>query len=297
MSNNIFTENEKLRGFLELQNHIMDYEKNNKKFFIGRLSGNETSLAGKILSKRELSPILFDNMLNVAGIRFNNHDDIKKYVYEYNDAISKSTLLGVWDGQMYKQAEEYYHFINKLYPNIKQICAHSLEPYYFMDHKDYKFDELFKNKKILIISSHNNTIKNQLPNIDKLFTKNIFHKEVTFKIYKPPQQNAGNNDNNSWIFHCEKMKEDLQNIKNEFDFDIALVSAGGFGMIITNFIFNKLDASVIYVGGSLQLFFGINGRRWINNKVIIDNQNKYWTNVLREDMPCNPLICENSCYW
>jgi hypothetical protein len=198
---------------------------------------------------------------------------------------------------MYKQAEEYYHFINKLYPNIKQICAHSLEPYYFMDHKDYKFDELFKNKKILIISSHNNTIKNQLPNIDKLFTKNIFHKEVTFKIYKPPQQNAGNNDNNSWIFHCDKMKEDLQNIKNEFDFDIALVSAGGFGMIITNFIFNKLDASVIYVGGSLQLFFGINGRRWINNKVIIDNQNKYWTNVLREDMPCNPLICENSCYW
>jgi len=297
MSNNNFTENEKLRGFLELQNHIMEYEKNNKKFFIGRLSGNETSLAGKILSKHELSPILFDNMLNVAGIRFNNHDDIKKYVYEYNDAISKSTLLGVWDGQMYKQAEEYYHFINKLYPNIKQICAHSLEPYYFMDHKDYKFDELFKNKKILIISSHNNTIKNQLPNIDKLFTKNIFHKEVTFKIYKPPQQNAGNNDNKSWIFHCDKMKEDLQNIKNEFDFDIALVSAGGFGMIITNFIFNKLDASVIYVGGSLQLFFGINGRRWINNKVIIDNQNKYWTNVLREDMPCNPLICENSCYW
>jgi len=297
MSNNNFTENEKLNGFLELQNHIMEYEKNNKKFFIGRLSGNETSLVGKILSKRELSSILFDNMLNVAGIRFNNQDDIKKYVYEYNDAISKSTLLGVWDGQMYKQAEEYYHFINKLYPNIKQICAHSLEPYYFMDHKDYKFDELFKNKKILIISSHNNTIKNQLPNIDKLFTKKIFHKEVTFKIYKPPQQNAGNNDNNSWIFHCEKMKEDLQNIKNEFDFDIALVSAGGFGMIITNFIFNKLDASVIYVGGSLQLFFGINGRRWINNKVIIDNQNKYWTNVLREDMPCNPLICENSCYW
>lgn len=297
MSKNTFTEKEKLCGFLELQNHIIEYDKNNKKFFVGRLSGNETSLVGKFLSKQIISPLLVNNMLNGAGIKFNNLDDIKNYVFEYNDAISKSTLLGVWDAQMYSQAEEYYNFINKAYPHIKQICAHSLEPYYFMDHEDYKFDDLFKNKKILIISSHNNTIQNQLKNIDKLFTKNIFHKDVTFKIYKPPQQNAGNNDNNSWSFHCNKMKEDLQNIKNEFNFDIALVSAGGFGMIITNFIFNKLDASVIYVGGSLQLFFGINGGRWIDNKVIIDSQNKYWTSVLMEDRPCNTLLCENSCYW
>lgn len=297
MSKNNFTEKQKLDGFLELQNHIIEYEKNNKKFFIGRLSGNETTFVGKYLLKQVISPLLVNNMLYGAGIKFNNQDDVEKYVFEYNDAISKSTLLGVWDAQMYSQAEEYYNFINKVYPHIKQICAHSLEPFYFMNHKDYMYDELFKNKKILIISSHNNTIQNQLKNIDKLFPKNIFHKDVIFKIYKPPQQNAGNNDNNSWLFHCNKMKEDLQNIKAIFDFDIALVGAGGFGMIICNFLFNKLDTNVIYVGGSLQLFFGINGKRWINNKVIVDNQNNYWTSVLMEDRPINPLLCEDSCYW
>ena len=298
MSKTSFSEHSKLTSFLELQKHILEYENSEKKYFIGRLSGNEPSLAGKVLSNKDIPQYLINNMLYVAGIKFNNIEDIKKYVREYNNAISKSTLLGVWDSQMYIQAEDYYIFIDKMYPNIKRICSHSLEPYYFMNDSGYKFDELFNNKKILIISSHKKTVENQLNNVDKLFSKNIFGNDVQFKVYKPPQQNAGNNDNNPWSFHYEELKENLKNIKlNEFNFDVALVSAGGFGMLISNYIFDKLDSSVIYIGGPLQLFFGINGSRWENNKTIADSQNKYWTNVLLEDMPKNPSLCENSCYW
>jgi hypothetical protein len=167
-----------------------------------------------------------------------------------------------------------------------------------MSDPEYKFNELLNGKKILIISSHIKTVENQLINIDKLFPKKIFGNNVQFKVYKPPQQNAGNDDSNSWGFHLDKMKENLENIKlNEFNFDLALVSAGGFGMLISNYIFDKLDSSVIYVGGPLQLFFGINGSRWENNKIINDSKNKYWTNVLHEDRPKNPSLCENSCYW
>ena len=94
------------------------------------------------------------------------------------------------------------------------------------------------------------------------------------------------------------MKQDLDKIKNEkFNFDIAFVSAGGFGMIISEYIFSELNSSVIYIGGPLQLFFGINGGRWNNNEIIKDAQNKYWTTVLEEDKPNNPLLCENSSYW
>jgi hypothetical protein len=298
MSKCPFSENEKLTSFLELQRHVLEYENLGKKYFIGRLSGNETSLVGKALCGKVIPQYLINDMLHGAGIKFNTTDDIKKYVIEYNNAISKSTLLCVWDSQMYIQAEDYYIFIDKIYPNIKKICAHSLEPYYFMCDPEYKFNELLNGKKILIISSHIKTIENQLINIDKLFPKKIFGNNVQFNVYKPPQQNAGNDDSNSWGFHLDKMKENLENIKlNEFNFDLALVSAGGFGMLISNYIFDKLDSSVIYVGGPLQLFFGINGSRWENNKIINDSKNKYWTNVLNEDMPKNPSLCENSCYW
>jgi hypothetical protein len=95
--------------------------------------------------------------------------------------------------------------------------------------------------------------------------------------------NGGSHDDNSWKFHFEKMKEDIQKLS----FDIALVSCGGFGMIISDYIFS-LGANVIYVGGALQLFFGINGSRWNKQNFI---------NPFEDDKPKNPKLCENGCYW
>ena len=63
-------------------------------------------------------------------------------------------------------------------------------------------------------------------------------------------------------------------VDKTFDFDIAMVSCGGFGMILSDYIFSQLGKSVIYVGGCLQLFFGINGNRWKNHDKISKMINK-----------------------
>jgi hypothetical protein len=236
-------------------------------------------------------------MLYAAGIKFNNINEVLKYTDIYNNSVKATTLLGVWDSDMYTVAKEHLNYLLQVYPDIKQIAAYALEPYYYMNSNKYKFNELFKNKKVLIISSHEKTVENQIVNLDKVHKKEIFDKTTIFKVYKPVQQNAGSNDEHSWLFHFNKMKGDIKKIKEDFDFDIALVSAGGFGMILSEFIYSELNSSVIYVGGALQLFFGINGTRWNDNETIQNAQNKYWTNVFKEDMPKNPKLCENSCYW
>ena len=98
-----------------------------------------------------------------------------------------------------------------------------------------------------------------------------------------------------------KMKNDISNLKEEFDFDVAFVSCGGFGMLLCNFIYSNLNKNVIYVGGALQLYFGIMGNRWRTNENILKLKNDKWINVLESDKP--PLLkndsqlCENSCYW
>ena len=84
---------------------------------------------------------------------------------------------------------------------------------------------------------------------------------------------------------------------NEFDFDIALVSCGGFGMITSNYIFNELNKNVMYIGGGLQLYFGIKGNRWNTRSTISKLMNDKWCNVKNEDKPKYPKLCENSCYW
>ena len=93
------------------------------------------------------------------------------------------------------------------------------------------------------------------------------------------------------------MTSDLLKIKDEFNYDLALVSAGGFGMLLSNFIYNKTNSNVIYVGGALQLYFGIMGKRWTNNVDIKKYINDNWIYPLVDDKPININRCEGGCYW
>jgi hypothetical protein len=174
---------------------------------------------------------------------------------------------------MYNQAKPFYHFLDKLIPNTKRICAQALEPFYYMKNNQYSFNNIFVNKKVLIITSHKDTTNDQLKNHMNIHMKPIFDESTQFFVYKPPQQNGGNSDGRSWLEHLDKMQNDLTALSKDFDFDIALVSCGGFGMIICDYIYSKMNKSALYVGGALQLFFGIMGNRWRTNTNIAELKN------------------------
>jgi hypothetical protein len=282
-----FTRKESVESFYLFQEEIKK-----DKFFIGRLSGNETLFTGYIKNKLQIPNLLFQTMLFGAGIQFKTMDDVHKYVDLYDKSILNSSLLCIWDGSMYNQSKLYLDQLT----DKRKISACALDPYYFMDEPQYKLPQLLKNKKILIITSHNKTTELQINKVDTLFNKPIFDNN-TFYIYKPAQQNGGSHDTNTWDYHYELMTHDLINIKRDFDFDLALVSAGGFGMLLCNFIYEKLNASVIYLGGSLQIYFGIMGKRWEMNTCIKKNMNDNWTYPLIEDRPQNINSCEGGCYW
>ena len=296
-----FTFEQKQQCFLKLQDFLENKLKNNEPFFVGRLSGNEPNLCGKVLNKQNIPKKLIFEMIHTAGIHFTCNDDVKEYVRLYTQSCQKCHMLGIWCGGMYFQGEILYNLIKKLNKEQIDICAQALEPYYFMENSEYKFNELFKNKKVLIVTSHLNSTKEQLDNISVIHKKNIFHESTQFYVYKTTQQNGGNFDGQSWLIHMNKMKNDISNLKEEFDFDVAFVSCGGFGMLLCNFIYSNLNKNVIYVGGALQLYFGIMGNRWRTNENILKLKNDKWINVLESDKP--PLLkndsqlCENSCYW
>lgn len=296
-----FTEKQKVESFLYLQNYILEQNKKDQPFFIGRLSGNEPNLCGKVLTKTNIDNRLLHEMLTTAGIQMKSTDDIKHYVKLYTVSCKNSDILAIWSGGMYSQAKPYYDFLDKIKSDQLRICAQSLEPFYFVDHQEYKFNNIFKNKKVLIITSHKETTKKQLEKHSTIFNKPIFDETTDFHIYKPVQQNGGSHDINSWTYHFDKMKNDLFELNKTFNFDIALVSCGGFGMILSDYIYSELNKSTMYVGGALQLYFGIIGNRWKTNPNVSKLFNEKWCNVLDQDKPStlssNPMLCENSCYW
>ena len=100
-----FSDKQKLDSFLYLQKYILEQSDKNNIFFIGRLSGNEPNLCGRILSGMELSEKLLFEMLTTAGIQFTSNDDLKQYVKEYHNACINCSILSVWSGSMYMQAK------------------------------------------------------------------------------------------------------------------------------------------------------------------------------------------------
>lgn len=48
----------------------------------------------------------------------------------------------------------------------------------------------------------------------------------------------------------------------KLDFDVALLSCGGYGNHLSYFIYKEMNKSALYIGGGLQIWFGIMGKRW-----------------------------------
>ena len=86
----------------------------------------------------------------------------------------------------------------------------------------------------------------------------------------------------------------------ELDFDIALLGCGGYGLPLCNYIKSNLNKSAIYVGGGLQLLFGVMGNRWENNemwKQIIKENASTFIKPSVEELCLNANTIEAGCYW
>ena len=100
-----FTEKQNIESFLYLQNYMLEQTKKKQPFFIGRLSGNEPNLCGKVLTRTNIDNRLLHEMLTTAGIQMKSNDDIKQYVKLYNTSCKNNDILSVWSGGMYSQAK------------------------------------------------------------------------------------------------------------------------------------------------------------------------------------------------
>ena len=106
---------------------------------------------------------------------------------------------------------------------------------------------------------------------------------------KSPISFCGNTPDNNILDSIEKLKLDV----SKKDFDIAIVGCGGYSVIISDYIYTEMKKSAIIVGGGIQLFFGIKGKRW-NDKNLY---NEFWCNVLESEIPKNKEKVEGGCYF
>jgi len=298
---------------------------NNENFIIPRVAGVENNVAHitynlnqqtnnvlydtmmgnmKTLSESEREKLDYDVhfsgiknylkvMKNNAGILIGGTYSLAKYSFDYLEAFSNCELYLGWAkwGNVYKYINDSHDFIQKRYKKQNMISSLSMDIFNYI-HNPWTI--ALKGKRILIVSPFIESIKDKIPIRKHIYGVDLFP-DCEFVYAKPPQT-QGQIRCKEYHLELQPFLEKLTSLKD--DFDIALCSCGGYGNIVVNHIFN-MDKSAIYVGGVLQMYFGIYGMRWMRERKDILKMylNKHWSRPLENEKPEGFKNVEKSAYW
>jgi len=114
-------------------------------------------------------------------------------------------------------------------------------------------------KRVLVVHPFAHDIKQQHLRLNQVFPSRFL---PSFELLSlaPPQLLGDSIDRQRWSSWSSALESTKREI-SFLDFDVALVAAGAMGLPIAAHC-KGLGKPTIHIGGELQLFFGIIGRRW-----------------------------------
>lgn len=200
-----------------------------------------------------------------SGFFSNDINNVRQFCRYQLDIMNDIDMYGSWTKQE--------KFIEKYLINAVVVTARSL----FDPDVEHPWTEVLEGKRVLVIHPFANSIQHQYKKKDLLFKNRSYLSDFLLETYKPIQIT---NDNahrfESWWEALDVMKKEIA-IR---EFDIALLACGAFGHPLCGHI-KKIGKKAIYMGGDLQMMFGIYGQRWAGNKLINEN----WIRPLQDDLP------------
>lgn len=156
-----------------------------------------------------------------------------------------------------------------------------------------------RGKKVLVIHPFDELIQKQyLSKRDKLFENPDVLPEFTLKTLKAVQSIGGSSDQfDNWFSALDWMKSEM----DKTDYDICLIGCGAYGFSLAAHA-KRQGKKAVHLGGSLQLLFGIIGKRWENpnyneNYNYAALINEYWIRPGEQEKPKGSKLVEDACYW
>lgn len=156
-----------------------------------------------------------------------------------------------------------------------------------------------KNKKILVVHPFSETIERQYKKRKVLFKNDLLPEFELITIQAVQSLGGVSSKHKDWFEALESMKRKIDQV----DFDICLIAAGAYGFPLAAYVKRK-GKKAFHLGGSLQLLFGIKGKRWENNdygKALNLNYpslfNEYWVRPNTYEKPTSSAQVEDNCYW
>ena len=256
-----------------------------------------------------------------------NYIGIKKHRKKYLDYIRRKAEPWWWEQSTMSQMQQWSGFFPPTTEKLTQFCelmfqdiplvdilgswlpqeryfdkelsdAHKvglelLNPYF----SDIPWSSALEGKKVLVVHPFAATIKMQYEKRRLLFEKNVL---PDFDLYtvKAVQSIAGETTAyKDWFEALEFMKAEIDKI----DYDICLLGCGAYGFPLAAHVKRKGKVG-FHLGGSLQLLFGIRGKRWEDESYNKEYNyarliNEHWVKPNDSERPSNANVVEGACYW
>ena len=232
-----------------------------------------------------LSPLLraytYKHIGNNAGFFPVDEQSIKRYAGLMCESMQQLDILGSW------RPEEL--LFKKHLKKCKMVTLGDLGPNALRT----SWSQALKGKKVLVIHPFAKTIKEQYErNRNKLFGEYsdfVLPEFASLQVIQAVQSIAGNATGfATWFDALEYMEREI----DKADFDVALIGCGAYGFPLAAYC-KKIGKQGIHIGGPLQLYFGIKGKRWDRYGFY----NEYWVTPDESEKPKNLERVEGGCYW
>ncbi len=154
-----------------------------------------------------------------------------------------------------------------------------------------------KGKKVLVVHPFVETIEKQYRNKELVFPNELLP-DFELKSVKAVQTIAGVKTSfNNWFEALNHMKGEI----DRHDYDVCLIGCGAYGFPLAAHV-KRQGKKGFHLGGSLQLLFGIRGKRWesptYNPKYNYYNlMNEHWVRPANSERPDNAEHVEGAVYW
>jgi hypothetical protein len=256
-------------------------------FVVPRVAGIENNTAVHCFtSTAKLPEVVYGVLKNNAGLGLENEADLKTFAEWYMRSFAQSDMYASWEpwGHYIKHIKHSQQVVQRQFKR-QQISTGVFDIFHFIA-GGKPWTHALRGKKILIISPFGDAFHRQ----KQAYPIDLFP-ECTFVYLKPPMT-QGTEKNRGFKIEFEEFCNNVQGC----EFDVALCSCGGYGNPICAYIYS-LGKSAIYVGGVLQMYFGVYGSRWIKERK--DVLTLYMTSDWRRpnERPQGYEGIEQGCYW
>lgn len=269
----------------------------NEPFIIPRVAGIENNTSYRITINNN-DPLRFDIMKNNAGVQITSVESCKKYAKQYFKAFENCQVYTGWDknrgDNVYGGIVDSQDYIENTYKNRIKVWAEScLDIFNYINYEKIWVQAL-ENKRILVISSFIESIREKESIFNKIYGKDIFINN-TFIYIKPPSL-SGDSPSSEWDIELKDFCTELDSIKDQYD--IALISCGGLGNLVSDYIYSS-GKSAIYVGGVLSVWFGVYNKRMLEEKSSMLRMylNENWSRPKISERPLGWQKVEHGCYY